>query len=348
MIFIADMGYMFATFFGGMAGQRYGLKKVMIFGFLVVIIGIAAMNLVNSFPLVVALLFLITAGTGCFDICANSLGAGLFVANAAIMMNLLHFFFGVGSSVSPKYAGWLLSSNIPWKDVYKYSLILVFIIFIFLIITRFPKKDGKQEYVKVPVKNYIKDKRVWLFVAVLGFAVICELGTANWLVNFLQKVHGLDVDSSSFYLSLFFIIFTCGRLIGGFLAERLGYVKLLLMFTAATGLFFILGLVLGSAWIILFSITGFFISTMYPTVVTAIVKEFKESSTAILGFVMTVSMGVGMIANWIIGKVSDSFGVWIGFASILIFVVLLVISLLGLNSSLKTKEMKIKIGRGNA
>lgn len=348
MIFIADMGYMFATFFGGIAGQKYGIKGVLVFGFSVVIIGIAGMNFTNSFPLVVVLMFLVAAGGGCFDISANSLGAVLFSTNAAVMMNLLHFFFGVGSSVSPKFAGWMLSSNMTWTSVYTYSLILVCIIFVFILLTRFPIKDGTRENVKIPAKSIVGDKRVWLFVAALGFAVVAEISIASWLVNFLQKIHGLDVDNSSFYLSLFFIMFTFGRLIGGVLAEKFGYIKLLLLFAAATGAMFVMGLVLGSKWIIMFSATGFFISTMYPTIVTTIVKEFKESSTAILGFVMTAAGGVGMLASWVIGKVSDSFGVWTGFASIFVFVVFLIASLLGLNSSLKTGGLKFKIGRRNA
>lgn len=341
MFFIADLGYMVATFFGGVLGQKVGLKRVLVFGFAITIVGIVGLNFANSFVILILLLFLITAGTGCFDICANSLGARIFIANAAIMMNLLHGFFGVGSIVSPKYAGWLLSANMPWTSTYTYSLVLVGAVLLFVIFTRFPKRDEHEEVKSASVRSFIKDKRVWLFTIVLGFSAVAEIGISNWLVNFLQVSSGMNIDSSSFYLSAFFVIFTGGRLFGGFFAEKIGYMRIVIYFAAGIFIMFALGLALGSGWVLLFSVTGFFISVLYPTVITVLVREFKGNSTAVLGFVMTAAMGVSMICNWLIGKTSDIFGVRMGFASALIYIVLLVVSLFGLNSKLTVSELKL-------
>lgn len=341
MLFIADLGYMVATFFGGMLGQKFGLKKVLVAGFTITIAGIIGVNFAGSFIVLMVLLFFITLGTGCFDICANSLGAGIFAANAAIMMNLLHGFFGLGSIVSPKYAGWLLTANIPWTSTYTYSLILVVLIFLFVIFTRFPKRDGHEEAKTAPVRSFMSDKRVWLFTVVLGFSAVAEIGISSWLVNFLQVNNGMSVDASSFYLSAFFIIFTCGRLFGGFLVEKIGYMRILICFASGIFLLFALGLALGSGWILIFSVTGFFISILYPTVITILVREFRNSSTAVLGFVMTAAMGVSMVCNWLIGKTSDILGVFWGFASVLLYIALLVVSLFGLNYKLTDREIKL-------
>mgnify|MGYP002682885807 CR=1 FL=1 len=40
-----------------------------------------------------------------------------------------------------------------------------------------------------------------------------EIGIGSWIVEFLQKVHGLDVVAGSLYLSLYFGLITLGRLL---------------------------------------------------------------------------------------------------------------------------------------
>jgi hypothetical protein len=55
---------------------------------------------------------------------------------------------------------------------------------------------------------------------------------------------------------------------------------------------------------------------------------------------MTAAMGINIISNYLIGKASD-ISVWMGFASILVYVALLIISLFGLNSKMTVSEMKV-------
>ena len=342
MIFVADIGYMIASFFGGVAGDKYGLKSVLTCGFVIVILSVLSMTYIDSFILLVIVMFLISIGMGSMEICLNALGARIFIANAAIMMNFLHFFYGVGSSVSPKYVGWLLMSNIPWKEVYLYSLILISIIFIYLLFTSFPQKDEKHNTQKIPLGTFVSDKRVWLFSGLLGFCIVVEAGIGTWLVNFLQVFYSMNVNDSSFYMSLFFIFFTAGRLAGGFIVEKLGYIKALFYFTLSTLMLLLFGLILGGGWIILFSLTGFFISVMYPTIMTIIMKEFTKDTTAAMGLIITAGGAVNMVFNWLIGKTSDYFGVWTGFASILIYASMIIVLLLALKGSLVNKYHKLK------
>jgi fucose permease len=251
------------------------------------------------------------------------------------MMNLLHLFYGIGSTIGPKYAGWLLSRDFSWKSVYVYSVLILFIVTIFVFITPFPQEDQEHHAVKNSFRKYIFDMKVWFFSGVLGFCVVGELGIGNWLVNFLQVIHKMNENDSSVYLSYFFIAFTIGRLVGGFIAEKVGYVKALIYFAILYVILFSGGLFLGGKWIILFSLTGFSVSIMYPTFMTIIVKEFKNDTTLIMGLIITTSSLFNMAASWLIGKTSDYFGVYIGFGSLLLYMFMLIGSLLVLGKVVK-------------
>ncbi|MFP4662712.1 MAG: MFS transporter [Halanaerobiales bacterium] len=335
MLFIASLGFTIATFLGGLAGDKYGQKKVLMTGFFILGTAMALMPLVESFYLFVFIMFLSNLGMGTIEIGVNSLGARIFLKNTAIMMNLLHLFYGLGATVGPKYTGWMLVNNFKWQSAYFYTIILLAAIFIYLTFSSFPEKESTVNNIKIPFREMIRDSKIWLFAAVLGFAVVLEMGIGNWLVNFLQEVRQLNENSSSFYLSFFFITFTIGRLVGGYLAEKLGYVRIILYFAVISILLFISGLVVKDHGIILFSLIGFFASIMYPTMMVIIMKEYKENTSGAMGFIVTTAILINMIFNWIIGKSTDIFGVFYGFASIAIYAALIIVFLLLLRSRLE-------------
>ncbi|MFW6006722.1 MAG: MFS transporter [Halanaerobiales bacterium] len=341
MIFISSIGFMLTTFLGGIAGDKYGLKIVLSSGFSLIIISIIGFNYINSFILLLILMFVLSLGFGTIEIGGNSLGAYLFTENSAVMMNLLHLFFGIGASLGPRFSGWLLSLNFSWDTIYLYSLILVGIIFIFLLLSPFPEKTEDQKNQNIPVKKLIKSKKIWLFVGLLGGALITELGIANWLVNFLQVIRNMSESSSSFYLSLFFITFTLGRLVGGYIAEKFGYLKTFALFTIINILLLTGGLTLGTQGAILFSLGGFFVSIMFPITITIIMKEFEQGLGSIIGFIITAANAVNMVCNWLIGKLNDIWGVYPGFASIILFssIILIFLFLIDKNTDFnKTKQ----------
>jgi fucose permease len=300
---------------------------VLIFGFLLTILACISFIFTKSFIAVVILFFLVNAGFGCFEVAVNSLGAQIFVRNSAVMMNLMHLFYGLGSSAGPKYAGWILIRDIPWQYTYFYSLILIVSVFIFLCFSSFPQRKLEDSRNKASFKDLISSKKIWLFVGVLGFCEVIELGTGNWLVNFLQQVRGMDAGNSSFYLTLFFITFTIGRLVGGYLAEKLGYVQIIFYFTIITIVLFIGGLILDNKFAFLFSLMGFFVSIMFPTVMAIIMKEFTVGTSSVMGFIITVSGSVNMVSNWVVGKTNDYLGVFTGFSSLAVYTGLILVFL---------------------
>lgn len=334
MLLISSFGYLFATLIGGFIADRLGKKTILIFGFIILIAAVVLFYITNSFPMTIILLLMISAGFGCFEVVVNSLGAQIFIRNSAVMMNLTHFFYGLGSSTSPKYAGFMLVRNVSWNYVYTTTLIILIPVLIYLMFLHFPEKPHDANEIRLPVSNIVKDKRIWLIIGALGFCTVIEAGMANWLVNFLQEVRKLSVDQSSLYMTFFFITFMLGRLLGGHIAEKIGYSRIILYFTIASIAIFACGMLLDNRFVFLFSCIGFFVSIMFPTMMSIIMKEFPTGTSSIMGFVIAFSGGINMIFSWIIGKTNDLFSVNFGFTSIAIYSVFIIAFIIPLEKRL--------------
>ena len=334
MLLVSSLGYLFATLISGLAADKLGKKAILIFGFLVLIAATALFYKANSFPMTVVLLLMVSTGFGCIEVAVNSLGAQIFVRSAAVMMNMTHLFFGLGSSISPKFAGSMLARNLPWNHVYTLTLAILIPGLIYLIFLRFPETPEEENNIKLPIAQMLRDKKIWLIMGTLGFCTVAETGMANWLVNFLQEVRGMSVDQSSLYMTFFFTAFMLGRLVGGVIAERIGYIKIIMYFAIVSVVLFASGMLLGNKFAFLFSCIGFFVSIMFPTMMSVIMKEFPIGTSSIMGFVIAAAGGINMIVNWLIGKTNDILNVNMGFMSVAVYISLIVVFIIPLRSKL--------------
>lgn len=343
MIFVTSLGYFSSTFFGGIIGDRIGQRKVLAFGFAVITIGLIGILFTKSFFILLITMLILNTGLGCFDIGLNSLASRVFVTNTAIMMSMMHVFFGLGSSASPKIAGFMLSKNIEWNYIYFSAIALIGTVFVLYATTPIKYVSSQGKTPRIPLSTLFKDKRLWLFIGVLGFCEATEGGIGTWLINFLQIERGLSKSESTQYMFYFFLIYTVGRIFGGYLAEKLGYIRTIISFVIITIVLFVSGLFLGNSWAILFSLTGFSISIMYPTMVTVISKEFTEGISSALGIIMTAAGLMSVGSSLLIGKINDSIGVSAGIAMIPVFASVAVVLLFILRGFLRPPIEKIAV-----
>lgn len=62
----------------------------------------------------------------------------------------------------------------------------------------------------------------WYYILIAAY-VAMELSIGAWMMEYLQQQYQYSVDSSSRYLSAFFVLLMLGRLVGAWLVERLDY-----------------------------------------------------------------------------------------------------------------------------
>jgi fucose permease len=239
----------------------------------------------------------------------------------------------------------MLLAGHPWGEVYAFATVVAVIVFVLLAVTKLPATARQKGEPGLSMRQVAADGKVRLFAGALSLFVVVEIGTGNWLISYLRGVYGMGAEESARYLSLFFLFFTLGRLVGGYIAERIGYVRCLLLFALAVLCLYAGGFLLGRDGVLLFSLTGFFISIMYPTFMAMIMKEYTTGTSSVMGFVITSVAAVMMLFNWVVGQTSDLLGVAAGFASLMLYTVLAMVLLWLLNRRLTFNKA---VGGGGA
>lgn len=336
---VGSFGFILSTFLGGFLADKIGRKSVLISGLILIIAGILGIFAARKFIVFLIFAFVMNMGMGLLEIGINAVASIVFIVNQALMMNLLHFFYGVGAIISPNMTVKLLHINFSWQQVY---LTVGVIAFILMLAVLKIKMHGEEKHIardKIDYIQILSDKRMWLFASMLGFYVASELGIGNWAVTFFSAQYKMDNTISSLYLGLFFATFTFGRLVGGFIIERIGYIKSLLIFSLVSSILIASGMA-GRNFAFLISVAGFFYSIIFPTTIAIVMKEFKQHVTIIIAIILTISSTINMLANFLIGRLNDIFGVFIGFLAILIFMILVVFMSLILAKTETTDDLE--------
>jgi len=316
VITICSVGMLLGIVVGGRVCERLGYQKGVFLGILIMLVSLLTLGIEGSVSLLFVIFFTLYFGLGWVDIALNSLGSRLFLTKTAILMSLTHFFFGVGLSGGSGYAGMMLVDETSWRYIFLSIALLFAISLLLTFLTKFPVVNGANENQGMPFATAIRDSRIWLFLAVLGLATVFDLGIANWLVIYLRG-QAMSASASASFLSLYFILFAVGRLVGGVVAEKVGYLRVFSGCVVASGLLFMLGIITGVN--LLFAVTGLFTSVFFPLFLALIVQEFEGHAPAVLNIVLPLNSIIFMTSSLILGAMMERFGVRYGFYMIGLF-----------------------------
>jgi fucose permease len=355
MVSMLSLSYVGFSIVAGIFLGHFGIKPAFLFGFAALTLGLFSVFFMPDFFSAAAALFLVFAGFGFFEVGINALAARTFSSKTAVLMSMLHAFYGIGAIIGPKAAG-LLANNagLGWRYIYLLSLPLALALFIPGIFTRFPDEQRSRSAgdetsrISVRRKNFFDALRspiVWLFALTLGLAVIIEMSSSNWGALYFQDVYGLDptTDGAAF-LSAFFIVFTLSRLACGAFVERIGYLRSLIGLACIILLIFIAGFCLGARGIYVLPALGFFVALLWPTIMALAIVRFGEDAPVMSSAMIAIGGTVNAGVQFLIGLTNRFFGPAWGYRSSLLYTALLVGILLLLRKKLKPGEKGEKAG----
>jgi len=320
------LGFLIATLITGILADRFGLKSVIILAGVFLGIGVGGYSFFTSAVLLSGSLFILGMGLGALELGPNAIIVSLHHERKGLYLNLMAVLHGFGSLIAPLFAGWLLSISVSWRVIYRWDILLVALFVIIFIFLRFPKAEEKAQldFRHIPQIAF-KGQLPW-FYATITFYVAAEIGLVSWLVTFLQEIRGVSVTASNQSLAVFFAVLMLGRLIGGFLVHRIGYLRSILFMTIGGILCFTAGLFGPKEFFFLLPITGFFFSVIFPTITAAVSDTHTENGNTILGVLFTFAGIGGLIGPWLIAWGSDLFGLQMGFSLVIVFLVITLIS----------------------
>ncbi|WP_248477563.1 MFS transporter [Tepidibacter aestuarii] len=314
MFSLSIFGYIISTYIGGILCSKFGHKKVLIFSTVLIGGSYLLTSVAPTFTILLVSVFITNIGTGLQGISVNSISPILFVTYNTILINLTHFFYGFGVSISQKFSGTMILKGFTFRDVFFINSGLMLLSILFIIFTKFPKVESVN--VKSSIFKALKNKLVLLFIFAQGLYVFSEVGFLNWFVNFAQISYNFTIDNATHYSAIFFLVFTLGRLTGGFVVHRLGIKRSMLIYLSMSLMLFWSGYLLKSNFIILISLSGFFFSIIFPTTITIIGEAFKENTSYTMGLILSFVSIVNMLMNSLVGILSASLSPYIAFSLI--------------------------------
>ena len=347
---LLSYSYVFFCLIAGIFLGRFGVKRSLLSGFLCSILGALLVYVMPGYVTIGAALFLVYAAFGFFEVGVNALATQVFTSRAALLMSLLHFFYGAGAVIGPKAAGFLINTaGFSWRHIYLFTLPLALALFIPALLTRFPSGPGEnapsgpdgeagaEKSLSFP--GALKLPMVWAFSVMLGLMEVVEFSSANWGGLYFQDVYGLDprTDGAAF-IANFYILFTVSRLVSGFAIEKIGYMRSLFVAGFATVFIYALGFGLGVRGIWALPVLGFFIAIMWPTVMALAMNFFGKQAPVITSAIIVLSGAINSAIQFVVGLTNRFVGTAWGFRSCLGYAVVLVAVLFFVNSRMRRRE----------
>lgn len=331
MVSILSIGYVLFSILGGILIGRLGIKKPFLMGFALMTIAFLGAFFLHRFFLVAVSLFLILASFGLFELSINALATRIFTVKTALFFNLLHFFYGAGSAVSPLVAG-RIASALSWRYAYLFCLPFALLFCIPSILTPFPKIET-DEKIKNPAMTSgfltaLKTPMVWAFAITLGLMVSVELSSSNWSGLYFQDVYNLDPKTSgAVFISNFYILFTVSRLFAGFIIEKTGYFRSLFFASFAALVILVIGFSLGAKGIYVLPVLGFFVAIYWPTLLATAAGYFKNEAPVMTSAVIVIAGTLNSVIQFMMGLTNRLIGPAWGYRSALFYSVLIIAAL---------------------
>lgn len=306
------LGNIIGSFLGGQFCEKYGHKTVYIVGAVISTIGVLIAPFTQNIFMLGLFYFIYGIGRQFLCIGIDSMVPVLAIGFESILMNITHFMFGLGSLVGQSAYGSLLSQGIPWRTIYLYLGIFFIVSVILTLIVKTPSMQVTSE-LSIKRNDMYKNPLIYMFVITLTFGLISESVVITWFISYMRESYLLNPADAAKFASMFFLMFALGRLLGGFIMNRLGDIRGLKLFLLFAALCLITGLQLKQKGLILIAISGFFISLTFPTMMVIINSAFKQNSSFAIGLIVTISNILYVVLFNITGVLNDLLGTYAAF-----------------------------------
>ena len=323
----------------GFMVEQYGEKKMMLFAFILAFSASVLFAGLPSFGVFMFSLFTIGTGMAVLQVVINPLlrvtGGEENYAFTSVMAQLV---FGAASFVSPQVYSWLVTNldktpqeqsglisiladivpkEMSWVSIYWIfafaSLAMLFVI----LAVKFPKVDLNDDEKVGSKDTYLslfKNKMVILYFLGIFAYVGVEQGISYWMSKFLQIYHGLDYETvGANAVGNFWGLMTIGGILGLILLKVMDSKLVLKLFTSLAIISLAVALFSSNADTSLYSfqVSGFFLSVMYPIILSLGLNSVSKHHGSFAGILMTGIMG-GAVVQLLIGFISDFTSLKIG------------------------------------
>jgi fucose permease len=302
------LGALVTVSLGGYLADRFGKKPFLVAGSVLIAAGLLASAAASSFPILMIACLIVGVGAGSYEVGINALMADHTESESGKAMNFLHFFFGIGAISAPLFATLVLAHNVSWRVAFIFAALLP--VAFGAVLCRQKVKHTNQHAAKSQSALY-SNGTLWLFGLIILIYVGIETSTYSWISSFWKRLPDASFPPQSVIASIFWITLTSGRLICGFITDRIGLVRFIAIssiVTLASGTIWTLfpnrGVTLACMFVIGFSLSG-----IYPTIMAIMTQLFPGRSGKVVAFMTVFGSIGGFFIPSLIGRAADSYSI---------------------------------------
>lgn len=297
-------GYIAAGLLAGRLIGLFGIGGVLAASVAATAAAAAGQALAPPWAMFVALAVLAGLGGGAVDSALNAYSAQRF---AARHLNWLHACWGVGATVGPGGATLLLATGAGWQAAYAaVAAVLAALAGAFLATHRRWEGAALPPGIRVGAIPALRNPLVRLQMAVFFVYTGLEAGAGQWAATILAA-RGATPAEGALAAALFWAGLTVGRIVLGFVVDRIGADRLLRLgmpvAVAAAA-----GLAAGLADTLFLVLLAVAISPVYPTMMALTPARLGPLAVQAIGFQVAAAMAGVAVLPGATGLVADLAG----------------------------------------
>lgn len=304
-----NAGILISIFLNAWLMEIVPLKTQLRFGFVLMVLAVAALMLSHSLALFSAAMFVLGLVSGITMSIGTFLVTQMYEGRQrGSRLLFTDSFFSMAGMIFPMVAAFLLARSIEWYWVYACIGLVYVAIFVLTIGCEFPALGKHAAPSDKPV---VKEK--WgIGVLFLSIAALCyilgQLGFISWVPEYAKGL-GMDVSGQGKLVSDFWMSYMFGMWAFSFILRFFDLQRILTVLAGmATVLMylFITSSPEHMAWFIL--ALGFFSSAIYTTIITLGSQQTKVASPKLVNFVLTCGTIGTMLTFVVTGPIVASSG----------------------------------------
>ena len=293
-------GYLLGSLVGGRLYDRLPGQKVGGTAIVVMIVTLALTPVIPLLWLLVLDSFILGSVEGALDVGCNTMLVWVHGRKVGPYMNALHFFFGLGTFVTPII---IAQSNQLTGDVaWGYWVIALALVPIAVWMLSQPSPTAPE-----PDREKGGDGNLLYLILIAAFLFLyvgAEVGFSGWIYTYALQVDMANETTAAYLTSLFWGTFTLGRLLSVVLATRLRSYWIVVAD--------LVGCLLGLGVLLLFpasaaalwvgaAILGLSMASLFPSMISLAERRINLTGSRMSVFFVGGSSGA-MLLPWIIGQ----------------------------------------------
>ncbi|KAF4435595.1 hypothetical protein F53441_13478 [Fusarium austroafricanum] len=237
------------------------------------------------------------------------------------LLGFLHGAYGLGGTIGPLIASAMVTEgNLDWYTFY-YIMIGLSVLELVAGTTAFWGATGQvyrqrvrfdQSKDRATTRMAVKKPITWIVSVFLVGYEATEVGLGGWIVTFMLRVRHAKPFLAGLTVTLFWLGLTLGRVVLGFITERIGEKTAIMAYLMLSiGLELLYWLVPNFiASIIFVMLLGFFLGPLFPAAMVTATKLLPaDYHVSAIGFAAAIGGGGAAVGPFAIGAIAQRTGV---------------------------------------